>query len=140
MVSVPMASIIFITLKGGQYNDHWTSELKPLLAGDAVAGYRELHWCGQPKQKRDRLVRPGTLVAVRPNAKTMAFTLVGKVVEKQPLTEGRVATYTLLVEMSATPREIVRDKARDRCVHWTVLREVGIPHSGAYMPEGIYGQ
>lgn len=134
-----MASIIFIT-EGGQYNDHWASELIPLLADDAVAGYRELHWCGQPKQKRDHLVRPGTLVAVRPNDKTMAFTLVGKVVDKQLLTEGHVATYSVLVEMSATPREIVRDTARDRCVHWTVLREVGIPHSGAYMPEGIYGQ
>jgi hypothetical protein len=134
------SSIIFVTLTDGEYNDYWKSDVKSLLATDDVAGYRELHWCGQNRGRRDRLVQPGTLVAVRKNKKEMAFTIVGTVAEKTLLTpqHGKTAaTYTLLVELYAEPWRIAR-AAGDRCVHWTVLRAVNIPTDGSYSPQGIY--
>jgi hypothetical protein len=134
-------SIIFVTLKGGEYNDFWSSDLMPLLADNSRAGYRELHWCGQRKKSaKDDIVGPGTLVAVRPNNKSMEFAIVGEVCEKMRLSERTTeqpATYKLLVEIRTHVRRITRAPT-DRCAHWTVLREVGIPHSGGYMPEGIY--
>ena len=135
-------SIIFVTFKDGEYNDFWSSDLVPLLADNTRAGYRELHWCGQRKKSpKDDIVGPGTLVAVRPNKKSKEFTIVGEVCEKLHVserTEEQPATYKLLVEINAQARRIARAPG-DRCAHWTVLREVGIPHSGGYMPEGIYG-
>lgn len=128
-VSIP--SLIFVTLKDGVYDDRWMTE--------AVAGRRELHWCGQTSGKRDAMVRPGTLVALRPNAKTPSFTLVGTVIEKQLLCQGRPSTYRLTLEMAADPKTIARDSSRDRCAHWTVLRHLEIAHDGSYMPQGIYG-
>lgn len=134
-------SIIFVTLEDGEYNDYWSSDLVPLLADETRAGYRELHWCGQRKKSaRDALVGSGTLVAVRPNKKSMEFTIVGKVCEKSRITERTAeqpATYKLLVEIDAHVRQIARADG-DRCAHWTVLREVGITRGGGYMPEGIY--
>lgn len=136
-----MPSIIFVTLKDGEYNDYWKSELRTLLADDTRTGYREMHWCGQRKKStRDDNVCPGTLVAVRKDKKTKEFTIVGTVSQKEcitPKSGKQPATYNLLVEVSASPRAIPRGVG-DRCVHWTVLRDVGIPYSGAYMPEGIY--
>lgn len=139
--AAPGSSLIFVTLKDGEYDDHWSSQLYPLLADGDIAGYRELHWCGQRKGRRDGLVRPGTLVAVRANAKVRAFTLVGAVVEKTCLTpqhDSTPGTYSLLVEVSATPLTIER-AAGDRYTHWTVLRELGFPRDTGCKPHGIYG-
>jgi hypothetical protein len=134
-------SIIFVTLEDGEYNDYWSSDLVPLLSDETRAGYRELHWCGQRKKSaKDDIVGRGTLVAVRSNKKSMEFTIVGEVCEKMRISEkttGHPATYKLLVEINAHAETIVRAPG-DRCAHWTVLRKVGIPHNGGYMPEGIY--
>jgi hypothetical protein len=136
-----MPSIIFVTLTNGEYDDHWISEPNTLLADQDTAGHRQLHWCGQRKKTtRDHLVVPGTLVAVRKTKNTLEFTLVGTVATKTQLTSkvGRTpATYNLLVELSVEPRSI-RRAAGDRCVHWTVLRNLNIPRSAGYLPEGIY--
>ena len=138
-----MTSVIFVTLKDGEYDNRWLSELSTLLSTQDIAGHRQLHWCGQRKKSpRDELVRPGTLVAVRKHKNTSEFTLVGSVVTKTPLTPkaGKTpATYNLLVEMAAEPRRIQRAPG-DRCVHWTVLRQIGIPLPSPlpWMPEGIY--
>jgi hypothetical protein len=136
-----MPSLIFVTLKDGEYNDYWSSDLNTLLADDHSAGYREMHWCGQRKKTtRDHLVCPGTLVAIRKDKKSSDFTIVGTVSQRDCITPkvGRQpATYTLLVEVWKSPRVIPR-AADHRCVHWSVLRTVGIPYNGAYMPEGIY--
>lgn len=128
-----MKTVIFVTLKDGEYNDYWASA--------SNGGLRDLHWCGQRKKRAlDYLVSPGTIVAVREKKTDKHFTLVGTVVEKFLLTsktEKNPATYNLLVQLSETPQQIHRAE-EDRCTHWTVLRELDIPHNGGYLPEGIY--
>jgi hypothetical protein len=130
-----MASVIFVTLKNGVYDDRWMSEL--------ADGRRIMHWCGQARGKRDGLVIPGTVVAVRPTKTTPAFTLVGTVATKELIHVGdpalkTPATYHLSIEMDAEPLTIARDSPRDRCAHWTVLRHLGIARDASYMPHGIY--
>lgn len=139
--AAPGRSVIFVTLHDGEYNDYWLSETRTLMATDEIAGYRDMHWCGQRKKNdRDHLVRTGTLVAVRAKKSERFFTLVGTVAEMDLLTlkgTGVPATYKLMIEMWETPHVIHRANG-DRCVHWTVLRELGIPRSAGYQPEGIY--
>lgn len=130
-----MTSVIFCTLKNGEYDDHWLSE-------PDSSNMRTLHWCGQRKNvgNKDALVVPGTLVAVRPSSSCLSFTLVGQVATKRQLTEKTptsAATYELSVSLDAQPLQIHRAEG-DRCTHWTVLRHLGIPRSGGYLPEGIY--
>ena len=130
-----MTSVIFCTLKNGEYDDRWLSE-------PDSSHTRSLHWCGQRKTlgNKDALVVPGTLVAVRPSASSRYFILVGQVLTKRLLTEKTpttAATYELSVSLDAQPVQIDRADG-DRCVHWTVLRHLNIPHSGGYLPEGIY--
>ena len=130
-----MTSIIFCTLKNGEYDDHWLSEADS-------SNMRTLHWCGQRKTigNKDDLVVPGTLVAVRPSRSSLYFILVGQVVTKRILTEKTpttAATYELSVALHTQPVQIDRAEG-DRCTHWSVLRHLGIPHSGGYLPEGIY--
>lgn len=130
-----MPSVIFCTLNGGCYDDHWLSE-------PDAANTRSLHWCGQRKNKgnKDALVEPGTLVAVRRDSSCMHFAIVGQVVTKSQLTTKTpttCATYKLSVSLYENYIRI--DKAvRDRCTHWSVLRYLRIPQPRQYIPEGIY--
>jgi hypothetical protein len=130
-----MTSLIFCTLKNGEYDDRWLSE-------PDSSNVRSLHWCGQRKNQgnKDRFVGPGTLVAVRSSPSSRHFILVGHVLTKKLLTEKTpqtAATYELSVSLETQPVQIDRAEG-DRCVHWTVLRHLNIPHSGGYLPEGIY--
>ncbi len=130
-----MTSVIFCTLKNGEYDDRWLSE-------PDSSNTRTLHWCGQRKTvgNKDALVVPGTLVAVRSSPSARHFILVGEVLSKKQLTDKTpktAATYELSVSLHAQPVQIDR-AAGDRCVHWTVLRHLNIPHSGGFLPEGIY--
>ena len=130
-----MTSVIFCTLKNGAYDDRWLSE-------PDSSNTRTLHWCGQRKTlgNKDGFVLPGTLVAVRSSPSCRSFNLIGQVLTKKQLTEKTpttAATYELSVSLNLEPVQIDR-AAEDRCVHWSVLRYLNIPHSGGFLPEGIY--
>lgn len=135
-----MASLIFVTLNNGKYQNHWTSDLCTLLQSKGIAGYRRLCWYGQNCGRRDYLVRPGTIVAVRENDKVQSFTLVGFVAEIHCLQKQQnkvPGMYEIIVEVSDTPETIDRDYENDAYTHWTVLRRVGIETTDA-QPQGIY--
>jgi hypothetical protein len=135
-----MPSIIFVTLKNGEYDNFWQGEMSTLIADDDVAGYRQLRWCGQRCGRKDKDVVSGTLVAVRSDSSELGFTIVGRVAEKvlqTPRTATSPATYSLLVEMDIVPRYIPRDLRHGKVTHWTVLHELGIEKTGG-VAEGIY--
>jgi hypothetical protein len=137
-----MLSIIFVTLKDGAYADHWSSDLLPVAASEDRAGVRELTWEGQKSGLRDDLVKPGTLVALRPNKDARYFEIVGKVLLKERTrarSVNRPAEYKLLLEMERIPTRIQKD-ANDAFTHNTVLRAVGLPIEQGAMPHGIYSQ
>jgi hypothetical protein len=137
-----MDSIIFVTLRDGEYADRWSSDLLSVAVSDERSGIRELTWEGQRSGSRDRFVEPGTVVAIRPSKAARFFDIVGKVLLKECTRErgeGRPAEYTLLVEVAATRRRIHRVYG-DTFTHNSVLREFGYPTEQGAMPHGIYAK
>jgi hypothetical protein len=135
-----MTSVIFVTLKDGFYADRWTSELLPVATTPDRAGIRELTWEGQKSGMRDHLVKPNTLVAVRPSKDVRYFEIVGSVILKEcsrPRDATHPAEYKLLVEMLRHPKKIYK-QSHDRFTHNAVLRAIGIPLEQGAMPHGIY--
>jgi hypothetical protein len=137
-----MASIIFVTLKDGEYADRWTSELLSVAVSDDRVGVRELTWEGQRSGLRDDLAKPGTLVALRPNKNARYFDIVGKILVKERTrarSENRPAEYKLLVEILRVPTRIQKE-ASDAFTHNSVLRAIGLPTEQGALPHGIYSQ
>lgn len=136
-----MTSIIFVTLRDGEYADRWSSPLLPLATSDDRAGVRELMWEGQKSGLRDHLANPGTLVAVRPNKGSRYFEIIGSILVKErtrPREFRRPAEYKLLLEILRVPRRVNKDPS-DKFTHNTVLRAIGLPTEQGALPHGIYG-
>ena len=127
-------SLIFVTLKDGEYADRFTNPART-----------ELFWCGQRKGQRDHIVEVGTDVWVRNNKNEKSFTRIGRVLTKTRIREqdslrGRgdeYATYTLTLHTYNTPIKVCKE-AGDRYTHNTVLRTVGFNEDRSAMPQGIY--
>jgi hypothetical protein len=127
-------TLIFVTLKDGEYADRFTDSTRT-----------ELIWCGQRKGQRDHLVEPNTDIWVRENKNEKKFTRVGRVVTKtmirgQDTSRGRGdehAIYTLTLHKYTT-EIVVFKESDDRYTHNAVLRAAGYREETGAMPHGIY--
>jgi hypothetical protein len=136
-----MSPIIFSTHKDGDYRDHWSSAIHQVGVSNDTAGIREMIYYGQNCGKRDGMIQPGTLVAVRPNRNARYFVIVGKILLKTCTREREKkipAEYKLLIEIYSVPIKIDKDPA-DKFTHNAVLRSIGLPIEKGAVAQGIYG-
>jgi hypothetical protein len=136
-----MPSIIFSTHKNGDYRDHWSSDIHQVGVSNNTAGIREMIYYGQPCGRRDGMIQPGTLVAVRPNRNALYFVIVGKILLKTCTREREKKTpaeYKLSIEIYSFPIKIDKDPA-DKFTHNAVLRSIGLPIEKSGSAQGIYG-
>lgn len=134
-----MKSFLIATLQGKQYPNEWMSELRTTLQTDSVAGYRDLRWYSQPKQRDGDVVGVGTHVVLKDPKVSGRAEIIGTVVEREilsPQHDGIPSTNKLLVEVWKTPILVVKADG-DPYVHKTLCDRLGIPWRGG-LARGIY--